>query len=230
MDGIGPVHDKIRNHKHAWDKVDQTIEGLVALRKTAPHLIIGLKTTVLPVNVGELAAIARYAFEKELFTIISPYIITSGRYLNSGTMGEFTFNQQAIREMVRFFSGIQNHWDYHSKNLIHYFKFGTVKKPCSCGFNYCFIRSSGDLFLCPLINRPVGNINRVPFEDLLNSASARRIRKNIGSFPQCRICTEPGLERYSLPFQGISYLWLLLKMGSRRFTDMHYQMGLDKYF
>ena len=48
MDAVGNIHDKIRNFKNAWTKVDRTIKGLVRLREKHPNLIIGLKTTILP--------------------------------------------------------------------------------------------------------------------------------------------------------------------------------------
>ncbi len=229
MDGIGQIHDTIRNYPRAWEKVDQTLTGLVELRKSASHLIIGLKTTILPVNVSELNRIEAYAQKRDLFTIISPLILTRGRYLNMDKTDGFSFSREDVKAMADFFSRGRTRWGFHSKALVDYFKTGIMKKPCTCGFNYFFIRSSGELFLCPLIDRSVGNITHSPVETVLNSATAVRLRKRIGSFPQCRGCTEPGLERYSLTFQGWSYLLSMLKTGGRRFTELHCHMGLDKY-
>jgi hypothetical protein len=65
---------------------------------------------------------------------------------------------------------------------------------------------------------------------LFYSKTADRLRKKIGKMSQCRECTEPGLERYSLPYEGLHYLRLLLKMGRKDFFQLHAHMGLDKYF
>jgi MoaA/NifB/PqqE/SkfB family radical SAM enzyme len=229
MDAVGEIHDKIRNYKNAWAKVDRTIEGLVRLREKHPNLIIGLKTTVLPINISELEKISNYAASKGLFTIISPCIITEGRYLNSEKARDLSFSRNDIEKMIRFYIADQFRWSYHSDSLVQYLKTGTMKKPCSCGFNYFFVRSSGDVFLCPLIDSSIGNITQISVKKLFFSRAADQMRRNIGKFSQCQTCTEPGLERYSLPFEGLSYLRLLAKMGPGRFLEMHRHMGLDKY-
>ena len=230
MDAVGEVHDAVRNYPGGWRRVDQTIQGLNRLRADFSNLIVGLKTTVLPVNRGHLDAIVRYAEKYDLFTIISPCIITKGRYLNPDRAGDLAFKPEQIQEMIRFFQKEASRWSFHEDCLVRYFQTGQMKKPCSCGFNYFFIRSQGALFPCPMIDASPGNVTQTPIETLLASDEAVRIRRHVGRFPECRHCTEPGLERYSLPHEGWTYLSLLPKMGKKRFLQMHHHMGLDKYF
>lgn len=229
VDGVGDIHNRIRNFKDAWVRVDETIRGLRVLRETHPELVIGLKTTVLPVNVDELDTIAGYAASNSLFTIISPCIITEGRYLNADRAKDLRFTQEDITKMIRFFRSEKFQWSFHAEALAEYYEKGIMKKPCTCGFNYFFVRSAGDVFLCPLINRCVGNIQEAPIEEILRSPAADQMRRSIGRFSQCRSCTEPGLERYALPYEGLAYLQLLMKAGKARFSDLHAHMGLDKY-
>jgi MoaA/NifB/PqqE/SkfB family radical SAM enzyme len=230
MDAVGNIHDKIRNYKNAWSKVNETIEGLVKLKEKHPNLIIGLKTTILPINIDELEKIARYAGSKGLFTIISPCIITKARYLNSDRVNRLVFSEKDIEKMIQFYQSEMFQWSYHTETLVHYFKTGIMKKPCSCGFNYFFARSNGDLFLCPLINHSIGNIGETPATELYLSEKASRFRRRVGHYPECRQCTEPGLERYALPFEGFTYLSIFLRMGKEKFLQLHRHMGLDKYF
>ena len=230
MDAVGNIHDKIRNYKNAWSKVNETIEGLIKLKEKYTNLIIGLKTTILPINIGELENIARYAGSKGLFTIISPCIITKARYLNSDRVNRLVFSKEDIEKMIQFYQSEMFRWSYHTDTLVHYFKTGIMKKPCSCGFNYFFARSNGDLFLCPLINHSIGNINETPVMELYLSEKASRFRRRVGHYPECRECTEPGLERYALPFEGFTYLSIFLRMGKKKFLQLHRHMGLDKYF
>jgi MoaA/NifB/PqqE/SkfB family radical SAM enzyme len=229
LDGIGETHSRIRNVKDAWSKVHETIKGLEGLRERFPHLTLGLKTTVLPINIGELDKIVDFAHSKALFTIISPCIITEGRYLNTNLGDDLLFSDHDKVEMSRFFERYNAGWSYHTERLIQYLKTGTMKKPCSCGFNYFFVRSNGDVLLCPLINEIHGNIKEQALNDVFLSEKASRFRRNIGRYTECRNCTEPGLERYALPFEGFSYLALLMKMGGKRFLQMHHLMGLSKY-
>lgn len=229
MDAVGAIHDRIRNFKGAWPKLHETISGLMRLRETHSGLILGIKTTVLPMNVDELDAIVRYADDRDLFTIISPCIITEGRYLNLDTAKELTFRANDIEKMKRFYQKQTSRWIYHGEKLVEYLERGEMRKPCSCGFNYLFVRSSGDAFLCPLMDLSVGNIRTTPVGDMLNSEKASWFRRRIGKHPPCRRCTEPGLERYALPYEGLAYLSLLFRLGRRRFLELHQHMGLDKY-
>ena len=86
------------------------------------------------------------------------------------------------------------------------------------------------MHLCPLIKESVGNITTMDPVRLFLSDAAKRVRRTIGRLPRCRECTEPGLERYSLPFEGLHYLKMLRRMGGREFRQLHSHMGLDKYF
>ena len=229
VDAAGPIHDAVRNVPGAWEKVKATLEGLLEIRKDHPNLIIGLKTTVLPVNVRELENIAVYARERGLFTIISPCIITEGRYGNPEKAGDFRFGREEKDRMVRFFQRDGCRWSFHADRLTTYLKTGIMRKPCTSGFNYLFVRSSGEVFLCPLINQSLGNSTRRPLDEMWHSPDATRFRKRVGDYTPCRGCTEPGLERVSLPYEGFAYLALLFRMGSRNFMELHRHLGLEKY-
>ncbi len=229
MDAVGDLHEKIRNVNDAWKKVNRTLDGLISLREEYQNLVIGLKTTILPVNINELDNISQYAEERGLFTIISPCIITGGRYLNLDMGESLVFSKNDKEKMIRFFRGNRFKWSYHSEILAEYLETGRVEKPCSCGFNYFFVRSSGEVFLCPLVDQAAGNINYKSIEDIFSSNRANEFRKKAGEFPECLYCTEPGLERYALPCEGFSYLRLLLKLGSMEFAELHNHMGLNKY-
>jgi MoaA/NifB/PqqE/SkfB family radical SAM enzyme len=229
MDGVGEGHDHIRRYPGGWGRLHETIGGLCALRERHANLIVGLKTTVLPQNADQLEAISQYARTHGLFTIISPCIITPGRYLNVDRAGDLAFDQRSRAQMVRFFSTPSEGWSYHHHRLREYLNTGRMRKPCTSGYNYFFIRSQGDLMLCPLVEESPGNLLADDLEILLSSLQAHRLRRRLTRLPQCRHCTEPGIERYSLPYEGFAYLSLLAKLGRRRFFELHSHMGLDKY-
>lgn len=229
MDATGDIHEKIRNVKNAWQKVNSTINGLIKLRERYSNLILGLKTTILPINIDELENVSQYADSRGLFTIISPCIITRGRYLNQGKKNDLVFSKEDREKMIRFFSGGRFKWSFHAESLAEYFKTGFIKKPCSCGFNYFFIRSSGEVFLCPLINSSIGNIKDKLVKDLFLSEDAKKLRKKLGKYPECSQCTEPGLERYALPYEGLNYFGMLIKFNKKKFIELHKHLGLGKY-
>jgi MoaA/NifB/PqqE/SkfB family radical SAM enzyme len=131
--------------------------------------------------------------------------------------------------MIDFYQRQRSAWSYHGSRLVEYFQTGVMHKPCTCGYNYFFVRSNGDLYLCPLVDRSIGNIRMKPLKEIFFSDAANRIRKGVGHFEECRSCTEPGLERFSLPLDGFAYLSLMPKLGQSNFLTFHHHMGLDKY-
>jgi MoaA/NifB/PqqE/SkfB family radical SAM enzyme len=229
LDAVGALHDQIRHYPGAWLNVDRSIAELVKLRSQNPNLVVGLKTTVLPLNVDELERIASYARDLGLFTIISPAILTPGRYLNLDRAPDLELSTEERLRLARFYEGGHCEWTYHARTVAGYLRTGRMSRPCTCGFNYFFVRSNGEVFLCPLFEESAGNLEHMPLASLLTSGEARRIRRRVGRAPECSRCTEPGLERYSLPCEGFAYLRALLEMKQRSFLSLHRHLGLDKY-
>jgi MoaA/NifB/PqqE/SkfB family radical SAM enzyme len=229
LDAVGETHDRIRRYEGAWNLVDRCIAGLVELRRTHPSLVVGIKTTVLPENIHELEALAGYAEDRGLFTIISPAIVTTGRYLNPDKAARLDLGPSEREQLARFYESSGLRWSYHAQRLVGYLRTGNMSKPCCCGFNYFFVRSTGEVHLCPLAGEAVGNVTAEPIAELFESPRARRMRGWVGRLDQCKLCTEPGLERYSLPFEGFAYLRTLVHAGPRAFLELHRHLGLDKY-
>jgi MoaA/NifB/PqqE/SkfB family radical SAM enzyme len=230
FDGVGKTHDRIRRFKGGWERLNATLEGLQALRQKHPSLVLGIKTTVTRYNIDEIEKICRYAEERGLFTIISPYIITANRYGNIDRENSLAFSVEELVKLREFYTSARIRWSYYRNELLRFIDSGRMVKPCSAGFNYFFIRSTGELYSCPIIEAPLGNVKDKPFELLIRSPEAAGFRRNILKFPECEACTEPGLERYALPFEGFHYLRQYLRLGRGGFRCLHAHLGLDKYF
>jgi MoaA/NifB/PqqE/SkfB family radical SAM enzyme len=230
LDAVGKTHDRIRNFKGGWQKLHATIEGLAALRNQFPSLVLGIKTTVTRYNIDELDKICRFADDHGLFAIISPFILTANRYANLERNDALAFSAEDLEKLRDFYSAPRLQWNHYRNELLHFFNTGRMDKPCSAGFNYYFIRSTGEAYCCPIIDALLGNVKDAPLEKLARLAPAARFRRNILKFAECRNCTEPGLERYALPFEGFHYLRQFFKLGREGFHSLHRHMGLDKYF
>ena len=230
LDAVGATHDRIRRFKGAWERLNATLEGLQALRRRHPSLVLGIKTTVTRYNIDEIEKVCRYAEAHNLFTIISPYIITANRYDNLDREEALSFSAGDVAKLRRFYANARFQWSYYRKELLHFLDSGRMAKPCSAGFNYFFIRSTGELYCCPIIAALLGNVKERSLAALIRSAAAARFRRRILKFPECAACTEPGLERYALPCEGFHYLRQYFKLGRRGFRALHTHLGLDKYF
>ena len=230
FDAVGPLHDRIRGYEGGWQKLSETIEGLVALREQYPGLVLGAKTTVTRHNIDGLEEVVCYAEEQGLFTIISPYILTPARYSNLDREDDLALPAADLEKLKQFYASPRFRWSYFRRELLRYLESGRMRKPCSAGFNYGFIRSNGDFHPCPLREAKLGNVREVPLAKLLSNAQAANLRRSIGGFPECRTCTEPGLERYALAYEGFHYLGELFRLGPAGFRELHRHLGLDKYF
>lgn len=230
LDGVGAVHDRIRGVPGGWQQLHASIEGLKALRTQHPSLVLGIKTTVSRHNIDALEAVCRYADAQGLFTIISPYILTANRYANLGADDELALTAAETETLKQFYASPRFRWSYYRQELLRFLETGRMEKPCSAGFNYFFIRSSGELFACPIIAAPLGNISQTPLSELVKGPVAARFRRGVGDFAECAGCTEPGLERYALPFEGSHYLRLYQSMPREDFQTLHDHLGLEKYF
>ena len=229
MDGVGEGHDRVRNFPGAWDRLSATLAELRALRVDHPNLVLGIKTTIVPQNVNELQRIASFARESDLFTIISPCIITANRFGNTELADSLTFDAAAVQAMRDFYQGPEFAWDGHRQTMLEYLATGRVKKPCSAGFNTVFVRHNGEVFPCPLIPTALGNLRQVKLAEMLRGPKAARFRRGIGTYAACRVCTEPGLERLAWPFEGFTCLRRMVQLGTRNFRRLADHMGLDKY-
>lgn len=229
MDAIGELHDQVRHFNGAWQRLSATIAGLQKLRATHHNLVLGIKTTVIPMNVHALPDIASFAREQGLFTIISPCIITANRFGNTALVGDLTFDEDDQRVLQKFYQGSDFAWTGHRQALLAYLATGKMKKPCSAGFNTVFVRHSGEVYPCPIIPIALGNINRDSLTKLLRNHAARRFRRKVGSHKECGTCTEPGLERLAWSFEGFTCLGWMNRLGSEKFDVLARHMGLDKY-
>jgi len=230
LDAVGRAHDDIRRYRGGWEKLNRTITELVSLRDRHENLVLGVKMTVAPHNIDEMERVADYAEQRSLFTIISPYILTPLRYGNLDRASDLEFSPEDIEKLCLFYRGDRFRWSYYAAELDRYLKEGTIRKPCSAGFNYYFVRSNGDVYPCPLISQPIGNVHQASFDAMIRSPEARQFRRGVGAFPECATCTEPGLERYALPFEGWHYLRLAGHMPRAQLRSLHAHLGLDKYF
>lgn len=231
LDAIGELHDTIRNHKGAWQALDKTISGLVELRKKHPNLILGIKSTIVPQNVSELNRISEYAKRNNLFTIVSPCIITGNRFANIELNQSLQFSDADKKLMVDFYAQPEFRWDGHRLTMLNFLKTGLSEKPCSAGFNTLFIRCNGDVFPCPITSTShyLGNIAKSTLGSCMSSSTAVEFRKKIRRHPECLTCTEPGLERLGWVFEGAVFIRHILRMKNKELNTFIHHMGFDKY-
>ncbi|WP_305045341.1 radical SAM/SPASM domain-containing protein [Geoalkalibacter sp.] len=229
VDAVGRLHDRIRNTPGAWERFTQTLPGLKDIRAQHANLILGLKTTIVPLNVQELPRLADFAEEHGLFTIISPCILTPNRFANLDKVKDLRFSAADRQKMLDFYESPRFAWSGHREAMLGYLRTGKIAKPCTAGYNTLFVRHNGEVFPCPVLAQPLGNVQTQSLDSLYRGAAADDFRKKVGTFAECRQCTEPGMERIAWPLEGFTLLGFLAERGLKDFRRLVCHMGLDKY-
>jgi MoaA/NifB/PqqE/SkfB family radical SAM enzyme len=230
IDGIGEVHDKVRGTKNAFKLASRTINGLLGLRDEYPDYFVGLKTTVLPVNIDSLDAILNFAKERGLFTIISPVFFTETRFRNAASRESLELGPDDREKLLRFYQRDDLGTNYFYSRIRDFLASGHKCWSCTATYNYIFIESDGTVYPCELLSEPLGNIREQSIEDIWTGEAARRLRKSINKTEQCRVCIEPGAVRYSAYAEGLSYSNYLRKLGRQTYQWSLYDEGYYKYF
>jgi MoaA/NifB/PqqE/SkfB family radical SAM enzyme len=230
LDGIGDVHDAVRGTKGAFGLASRTIDGLLRLRTEYPGYFVGLKTTVLPVNVDSLDDILAYAEQRGLFTIISPVFFTETRFRNAATKEGLDLGSADLEKLLSFYQRADCDANYFYSRIGDLFSCHRKSWSCTAAYNYLFIESDGTVFPCELLSRPLGNIRQQPIEQIWRSEEADQARGRTERTERCRACIEPGAVRYSAYAEGLAYAGHLTHLGRHRYQQSLLDEGYCKYF
>jgi MoaA/NifB/PqqE/SkfB family radical SAM enzyme len=228
IDGIGETHDRVRGTPGAFALAARTIDGLLGLRREFANYYVGLKTTVLPLNVGSLDAILDWARERGLFHIISPVFFTGGRFRNIDKQESLKPSAADAKKLLEFYSRRELENGYFYSRMKNFLETGHKGWRCTAGYNYLFIDADGTVHPCELSAAAIGNVREQAIEDIWRGERARQWRRD-GGTERCQTCLEPGAIRYSAAAEGLAYLGFLRAPGRRRFRESLHGEGLIKY-
>ena len=71
LDGIGDIHNQVRNVKRGFDKASQTIEAMQALAAKHPHFQFGIASTIFATNLEDAKNILAWARAKKLDVVFN---------------------------------------------------------------------------------------------------------------------------------------------------------------
>jgi len=229
LDGIGEIHDKIRGTADAYKTVSKTLRGLLELKKEYPNFLPGIKTTILPQNIGVLDSVLDFALSNQIFHIISPVLFTEARFRNMEKKGELVPGQTELNKIADFYNRQELKTSYFYATSHSFLSNGKKLWDCTAMYNYAFIDYDGQVYPCEIIPETIGNVKNRDFREIWSSPQADVWRKKIGKLDCCKTCHEPGAIRYSAFTGGWSYLKFLIKPGENRYTGSWHGEGYSKY-
>jgi MoaA/NifB/PqqE/SkfB family radical SAM enzyme len=213
VDGAGEMHDKIRYVKGCFERVTGTVRKL----KEAGIKDLGIACTGSKDNPGALGDVKRLAIELGVDYVCS---VVHSSELYFGDQGDMVPRDAATREDLYQISKTQlrsmrpKDWfrAYYTDGIMDYIDGKPRREPCTAAVDHIHVDHRGMVFPCNILNRPLGNLNEMTWEEIEAAPSTEAVLTDVaGCQIQCWMsCTvAPGMKRNPLPpLKWIASRWM----------------------
>jgi molybdenum cofactor biosynthesis enzyme MoaA len=103
LDGIGDVHNQVRDVKRGFDKASQTIEAMQALAKTHDNFQFGIASTIFATNMADAENILAWARAKGIDVVFNMLRFTDAMLHNKELEERIGFHEREEAFMRKFF-------------------------------------------------------------------------------------------------------------------------------
>lgn len=161
MDGVGDVHNAVRNNPKAFANLDATVRALVALRRRIPFNLV-LACTFTHTNVDDAENVLAYARAHGVYAIFRR-AFTINRIANREIYPDIAPTPEQDVKLRRFFHRVREEYDRsHARRLYYDMLLGMMEGgersiPCLYRKAGLFIDHTGDMFVCTVFSRKLGN-------------------------------------------------------------------------
>lgn len=182
IDGIGPVHEKIRGIKEGYQKCLNTIKAL----KSIPIEDLGISFTILSQNgINNISEISKvYDLSRDLdveFTITTA--INSEIYFKKDSNTPVSATKEIKNQLEYVISHELKSCSlkrlirsYYTKGLHDFITGIKVLNNCGAGASFFFLTAHGELYPCHLLNSKCADINEGSFHKIWYSKSGEEMR------------------------------------------------------
>lgn len=212
-DGVGEVHDRIRNHKGAFGKVMATVRALQA----GGIMDLGLACTGSRDNPGALGAVKQLAEELNVDYVCS---VVHSSEVYFGDQKDMVPRDDVTRADLidiatrQLRSRRPKDWfrAYYTDGIVDYIDGRPRREPCTAAVRHIHVDHKGVVFPCNILNRPLGNLNEHTWEEIEALQTTPGVLHDVRTCKiQCWMsCTvAPGMKANPLvPARWIVSRWL----------------------
>jgi MoaA/NifB/PqqE/SkfB family radical SAM enzyme len=214
LDGIGAVHDEMRDVPRAFDRVESTVQQLKQLQRRG--LRMGINCTLTSRNLHDADNVRRWAAEQGLPV---NYIVASfaeGFYANVDARDELAIGSADREELVDFLQPIaasrtlSNLPAYFYADVLRMIQSGTPRStPCVFQKDGFILDALGDMQYC-MYGQVLGNVTRNGAADIYYAPPNLANRQEIID-TRCRDCTVTCFLELALAKDALRYLGFLLR-------------------
>lgn len=227
LDGIGEMHDQVRQVKRGFEKACETIAAMEALAREHDNFQFGVAATIFTTNMQEARAILKWSRDRHLDIVFNMLRFTDAMLGNGDLEKTIRLKTQEEEFMRQFFLeqvAEESVFSGQSFQYLHYADMianGYVRTmPCPFRTQGLLLNPDGELFYCEN-SKPLGNVMRATAEDLYFKTEHLADR---ATFEEtiCRHCLSPCQVNVGAMKQFVPYAEFLLRAYRvKRDTSRH---------
>src|SRR5690606_14857709 len=215
IDGVGDMHNQVRNVKRGFDKASQTIEAMRALQKRIPFNF-GISTTIFSMNLEDADNILKWARSEGLDIVFNMVRFTEPMLGNAKLaetckpigpeeerMRQFFLDRVRLDPLLDGQNYIYMHYADMIANGYHRLA------PCPFQSQGIMLNPNGDLFFCEN-SEEVGNVFQRSAEAIYFDAASQEHRESIKN-DKCPTCLSPCQINVSAVKQVVPYVKFLVR-------------------
>jgi len=155
LDGIGDIHNEVRQVKRGFDKACQTIEAMQALSEKHPMFSFGIASTIFATNLEDARNILAWARTKKLDVVFNMLRFTDNMLGNRDLEESVGFKEREEEFMRQFFLERVQEESVLSGQAFMYLHYADMiangyirTMPCPFRSQGLLLNPNGDLFYC----------------------------------------------------------------------------------
>jgi MoaA/NifB/PqqE/SkfB family radical SAM enzyme len=178
IDGVGEVHNTVRNNRRAWEHLDATVHGLVELRQRLPFNLV-LACTFTHSNVEDAENVLEYAKSLGVYVIFRR-AFTIERIENLDSYASIAPTPEQDARIKAFLRRVRAEYDQsHARRLYYDMLLKMLdggERTIACLYRKAglFVDHRGDFYVCTVFSKRIGNgLTEDPAEIYFRSAAHR---------------------------------------------------------
>jgi MoaA/NifB/PqqE/SkfB family radical SAM enzyme len=229
LDGIGDVHDQVRQVKRGFDKAGETIAAMEALARTYDNFQFGIAATIFTTNMEDARNILSWSRARNLDIVFNMLRFTDAMLGNRGLEDKIRLKTQEEEFMRQFFLERVEEESVLSGQAFQYLHYadmianGYVRTmPCPFRTQGLLLNPDGTLFYCEN-SKPLGNVVTDTAESLYFTAEQLAERATFED-TICKNCLSPCQVNVGAMKQVVPYVKFLMRAYRvKRHPERHIQ-------
>jgi MoaA/NifB/PqqE/SkfB family radical SAM enzyme len=229
LDGIGEIHDQVRQVKRGFDKAGETITAMEAVARKHANFQFGIAATIFTTNMEDARNILKWSRERNLDIVFNMLRFTDAMLGNRELESKIRLKTQEEEFMRQFFLERVEEESVLSGQAFQYLHYADMiangymrTMPCPFRTQGLLLNPDGTLFYCEN-SKPLGNILQESAEELYFKAEHLADR---ATFEEtiCKNCLSPCQVNVGAMKQVVPYAKFLMRAYRvKRHPERHLQ-------